>query len=109
MIPNERLVAMFTALDDEGQDVVLDILAGEYERVQRTRRPALRAVGGSQVQGRAKPVPSRTLAPDEAALLKAYRAMPNDAQNDTLCIVEALVEPHMRPRSVLTLVYEGAR
>lgn len=50
-----------------------------------------------------------SLTPDEAALLKAYRAMPSDTQNDTLCIVEALVEPYIRPRSVLKLAHGGAR
>jgi hypothetical protein len=37
---------MFAAIDEEGRDVVLDILAGEYERVQAARRPVLRVIQG---------------------------------------------------------------
>lgn len=40
----DELNMMFEAIDDEGRDVVLDILTGEYERVQASRRTRLRLV-----------------------------------------------------------------
>lgn len=40
----DKLNMMFEAIDDEGKDVVLDILTGEYERVRASRRARLRLV-----------------------------------------------------------------
>lgn len=44
MTPRDRWNRMFDAIDDEGRGVVLDMLAGEYERVQASRRARLRLV-----------------------------------------------------------------
>lgn len=44
MRQQDELNRMFEAIDDEGRDIVLDILAGEFERVQASRRARLRLV-----------------------------------------------------------------
>lgn len=43
----DKLNMMFEAIDDEGKDVVLDILTGEYERVRESRRARLRLVSST--------------------------------------------------------------
>jgi hypothetical protein len=45
----EHMVQMFAAIDDDGRSLIIDMLEGEYERVQKERRPTLRLIpGGSQ-------------------------------------------------------------
>jgi hypothetical protein len=56
MIPNDRLVAMFAALDTDGRRYAELILQHEYDRVHRTRRPTLRVIEGGQPPAR---TPSR--------------------------------------------------
>lgn len=48
MTPRERWDFMFDAIDSEGQDVVLDMLTGEYERVRASRRATLRLINCAQ-------------------------------------------------------------
>ncbi len=61
MISQQRMVQMFTDLDDEARRYVLAVLQGEYDRVQRTRRPVLRLVqGGMQAEGISKLTKSRS-------------------------------------------------
>lgn len=46
----EQFATMFAAIDAEGQNFILDMLEGEYERVQNKRRPVLRVIeGGNSV------------------------------------------------------------
>jgi hypothetical protein len=53
----ERFAAMFAALDEDGRDFIIDMLEGEYEHVQKERRPVLRVIqGGAQLAA----VPSST-------------------------------------------------
>jgi len=47
MTRQERFSAMFAAIDAEGQDFILDMLEGEYERIQKVRRPVLRVIQGA--------------------------------------------------------------
>lgn len=42
----EQMAQMFAAIDAEGRDFILDMLAGEYERVQKVRCPVLRLIQG---------------------------------------------------------------
>jgi hypothetical protein len=46
MTRQERFSAMFAAIDAEGKDFIIDMLEGEYERVQKVRRPVLRLIQG---------------------------------------------------------------
>lgn len=46
MIQQERFLAMFAAIDDDGRRFVMAMLENEYQRVQRVRRPVLRLIQG---------------------------------------------------------------
>jgi hypothetical protein len=47
---------------------------------------------------------SGSITPDEAALLRAFRAMDNRGRDNTLCAVQALARVYGRARPTLTLV-----
>ena len=42
----EQMAQMFAAVDDDGRRFILRMLEGEYERVQKARRPVLRLIQG---------------------------------------------------------------
>jgi len=46
MSRQEQFATMFAAIDTVGQDFILDMLVGEYERVQKVRRPVLHLIQG---------------------------------------------------------------
>ena len=48
MTKQERFAAMFAAIDDDGRRFILYMLEGEYERVQKERRPVLRLIQGGR-------------------------------------------------------------
>jgi hypothetical protein len=55
-------------------------------------QPKLRAVDGGSIT------------PEEAALLRAFRAMDNRGRDNALCAVQAIARISVRPRPTLTLV-----
>lgn len=60
MTKYERVTAMFSAIDADGQDFIFCMLEAEYERVQRVRRPVLRLIQGGPPTAGSIPKPRAT-------------------------------------------------
>ena len=98
MIPSDRLAAMFAALDDDGRRYAELILQHEYDRVQKMKRPALRAVGAGPRA--AAPSPNSSA---EAALLAGFRTLKAAHRENIVGMVKILskASSHMRPALAL--------
>jgi hypothetical protein len=48
MNQHEQMAQMFAALDAEGRRFIMVMLQGEYDEVQKLRRPALRLIKSNQ-------------------------------------------------------------
>lgn len=70
MIEREQMAQMFEAIDSDAQRYVLAVLRGEFDRMQRARRPALQLVDSGAA---AAPTPAATMQRPALAIVTQAR------------------------------------